>query len=207
MLENEQWWIPDFWGMEKLFHSLWKEIAGRALCWLSVPSHREGEPRVWMGGFGGRWATKCCLILSYFSRQSGLGPWGSQLEDAVLVEETDQGRWWIHSCVFSVPWRGLTGTKCVLQPWWAPLCVSEISCCLIELWHCSNRQKASICVVAFGPFWCKPKNTQRFWFCPSLAGFQDRWKTVYFGKIGKECSRFCCSAILYCFYCIIHFLL
>lgn len=139
----------DLCGIEKLFYSLWKEIAGRALCLLSVPSHRESHGSGWKSLVGDRQPDPVCCWHISAGRV-----WGSQLKDTVLVEEfavSRQGEGRLHSGVFSmsVPWRGLSQP---LRLWealsvfcslgWAPLCSPEVSYCPIDLWHWRNRQKA-----------------------------------------------------------------
>lgn len=55
----------DLCGVEKLFHSLWKEIAGRALCLRSVPSHRESRGSGWNSLMGDRQPDPvCCWLIS-----------------------------------------------------------------------------------------------------------------------------------------------
>lgn len=54
----------DLWGMEKLFRSSWKEIAGEALRLLSIPSHRESHGSGWKEWMGERPpGAACCWLI------------------------------------------------------------------------------------------------------------------------------------------------
>lgn len=103
------------WGIEKLFHSLWKEMAGRALCLLSVPSHRESHGSGWKGLMGDRppAAAWCWLI------PAGRVWAGSMVKSAqghcargrVCLQWADKGRWHIVVCLGQVPPQ-------LLMLWW-----------------------------------------------------------------------------------------
>lgn len=88
----------DVCGVEKLFCSLWKEIAGQALCSHCVLSRqntstcRGGEScGVWRKELDGRWTSQGNQWRSAVGlcqqTESELGQWRSHFKDIVLLEE------------------------------------------------------------------------------------------------------------------------
>lgn len=118
----------DLCGIEKLFYSLWKEIAGRALCLLSVPSHRESHGSGWKSLVGDRQPDPvCCWHISagrVWAGSVGMSAQGHCACGRVCSQQTRRGtapqRCLQHECALegslAAP-QAMRGTKCVLQPW------------------------------------------------------------------------------------------